>query len=189
MATIEKQLATVRIYMKSVDDGEAEFLIFDQGSTDGTPDFLRQSQKNVPHGTIMLSKNNVGQSVSRNQLCTAAKDDYVLFLDGDVVPIPDSIDEMMDILVSNDQWPGVYYDVHGDIYDEAGATPVELPITMADMSTSPVPMFHYAVYDRGFLNAHPLPEFYPFDGPGWGVEEEVCGLTAPGTVYGVSCLV
>ena len=54
---------------------------------------------------------------------------------------------------------------------------------MADMSTSPVPMFHYAVYDRGFLNAHPLPEFYPFDGPGWGVEEEMCGLSAPGTVY------
>jgi hypothetical protein len=47
-----------------------------------------------------------------------------------------------------------------------------------------VPMFHYAVYDRGFLNAHPLPEFYPFDGPGWGVEEEMCGMTAPGTVYG-----
>jgi hypothetical protein len=91
---------------------------------------------------------------------------------------------MLDILVSNDRWPGVYYDVHGDIYEEAGATPVELPITMADMSTSPVPMFHYAVYDRGFLNAHPLPEFYPFDGPGWGVEEEMCGLTAPGTVYG-----
>jgi hypothetical protein len=61
----------------------------------------------------------------------------VLFLDGDVVPIPGSIDEMLDILVSNDQWPGVYYDVHGDIYDEAGATPVELPLTMADMSTCP----------------------------------------------------
>jgi hypothetical protein len=127
----------------------------------------------------------VGQSVSRNKLVQAAKGDYVLFLDGDVVPIPGSISEMLDILVSNDQWTGVYYDVHGDIYDEAGATPVELPITMADMSTSPVPMFHYAVYDRGFLNAHPLPEFYPFDGPGWGVEEEMCGLTAPDILYGV----
>jgi len=29
---------------------------------------------------------------------------------------------MLDILGSNDQWPGVYYDVHGDTYDEAGAT-------------------------------------------------------------------
>jgi glycosyltransferase involved in cell wall biosynthesis len=190
MATIEKQLDAVRIYMKSVDDNEAEVLIFDQGSSDGTPEFLRQCQKNLPHGTIMLSKNNLGQCVSRNKLCQAARGDYVLFLDGDVVPIPGSIEAMLDVLVSNDaQWPGVYYDVHGDIYDEAGATPVELPITMADMSTSPVPMFHYAVYDRGFLNAHPLPEFYPFDGPGWGVEEEMCGLTAPGTVYGVSYLV
>ena len=182
MANIEKQLDAVRTYMKSVDDGEAEVLIFDQGSTDGTVSFLRQTQKTLSHGTIMLSKNNLGQSISRNKLVQAAKGDYVLFLDGDVVPIPGSIDEMLDILVSNDQWPGVYYDVHGDIYDEAGATPVELPIAMADMSTSPVPMFHYAVYDRGFLNAHPLPEFYPFDGPGWGVEEEVCGLSAPNTV-------
>ena len=182
MDTIEKQLAAVRIYMKSVDDGEAEVLIFDQGSTDGAVDFLRKCQKTLPHGTIILSKKNLGQSIFRNKLVATAKGDYVLFLDGDVVPIPGSIDEMLDILVSNDQWPGVYYDVHGDIYEEAVATPVELPITMADMSTSPVPMFHYAVYDRGFLNAHPLPEFYPFDGPGWGVEEEMCGLSAPGTV-------
>jgi hypothetical protein len=164
--------------MKSVDDGEAEVLIFDNGSADGTPNFLRQTKNDTPYGTIMLSKNNLGQCVSRNKLVQAAKGAYVLFLDGDVIPIHGSIEEMLDILVSNDQWPGVYYDVHGDIYDEAGATPVELPITMADMSTSPVPMFHYAVYDRGFLNAHPLPEFYPFDGPGWGVEEEMCGLAA-----------
>ena len=109
--------------MKSVDDGEAEVLIFDQGSTDGAVDFLRKCQKTLPHGTIILSKKNLGQSISRNKLVATAKGDYVLFLDGDVVPIPDSIDEMMDILVSNDQWPGVYYDVHGDIYDEAGGHP------------------------------------------------------------------
>jgi glycosyltransferase involved in cell wall biosynthesis len=65
--------------MKSVDDGEAEVQIFDNGSSDGTPEFLRQSQKNLPNGTIMLSKNNLGQSVSRNKLCQAAKGDFVLF--------------------------------------------------------------------------------------------------------------
>ena len=60
MATIEKQLDAVRIYMKSVDDHEAEVLIFDNGSSDGTADFLRQTQNNLPHGTIMLSKSNLG---------------------------------------------------------------------------------------------------------------------------------
>ena len=60
MATIEKQLASVRTYMKSVDDGEAEVLIFDNGSADGTPNFLRQTQNDTPHGTIMLSKSNLG---------------------------------------------------------------------------------------------------------------------------------
>ena len=123
MATIEKQLDAVRTYMKSVDDGDAEVLIFDQGSSDGTATFFRQTQKALPHGTIILIQNNLGRSVSRNKLVATAKGDYVLFLDGDVVPIPDSIDEMMDILVSNDQWPSVYYDVHGDIYDEAGGHP------------------------------------------------------------------
>src|SRR5665647_2791996 len=91
MANIAKQLDAVRTYMKSVDDGDAGVLIFDQASTDGTVNFLRQCQKTLPNVTIMLSENNLGQSTSRNKLVTSARGDYVLFLDGDVVPIPGSI--------------------------------------------------------------------------------------------------
>jgi predicted RNA binding protein with dsRBD fold (UPF0201 family) len=63
MATIENLLDAVRTYMKSVDDGEAEVRIFDQASTDGTANFLRQTQNDTPHGTIMLSMCNLGQSL------------------------------------------------------------------------------------------------------------------------------
>src|SRR5665647_2250449 len=80
MANIAKQLDAVRTYMKSVDDGDAGVLIFDQASTDGTVNFLRQCQKTPPNVTTMLSSNNRAQSTPRNEQLRSARCQSVLCL-------------------------------------------------------------------------------------------------------------
>ena len=116
-------------------------------------------------------------------MCNKGQGEFVLFLDGDIVPIRNSIVAMWEYLMGTNL-PGIYYDVTGDTAVESKATRAENPLIPADVEAVPVVMFHYAMFRREWLLAHPLPEFAPFDGPGWGVEEDVCYLQSPKAVFG-----
>jgi len=59
-----------------------EVFVVDNGSTDGTPDFIRN---NFPAVTLIENKNNLGACKGRNQGIELARGEWVLTLDCDVV--------------------------------------------------------------------------------------------------------
>ena len=71
--------------------GPAELVIVDNGSTDGSTDWIREELAAlcVEHGISfkpILNDANVGCSTARNQALAAATGDFVTFLDNDVEP-------------------------------------------------------------------------------------------------------
>ncbi len=61
--------------------GKLEVIVVDNGSRDGTPDFIK---KNYPQVILIENKNNLGACKGRNQGILTAKGEWVLTLDCDV---------------------------------------------------------------------------------------------------------
>ena len=158
-----------------------EIAVFDNGSTDGSVEFLSslQSKADTMVKSVTMVSDNLGQSYSRNSLMAYADSKYVLFLDGDIGIIPGSIKAMLNWLDMNPSSGGVAYNLKSDTHFKEEATLNENVICRRDIVTRQYLYFHYAMYYREFIKQHPLPEFAPFYGPGWGVEEDVALLLNP----------
>lgn len=93
------------ILIKELSDISHEIIVVDQGSRDGTIDFFISQQEilNKDHITLRIIANfmNVGISKGKNQGIRAARGEYILLLDGDVVPVPNSIKKMIEFLDSD----------------------------------------------------------------------------------------
>ena len=78
--------------------GPAELVVVDNGSTDGSADWIRNELASLCAGAGIAFKPifndwNVGCSTARNQALAAASGDFVTFLDNDVEPVnPDWLD-------------------------------------------------------------------------------------------------
>ena len=68
-----------------------EVVVVDDGSKDGTPDWLRSQSYRFT--TVVKQQENSGPAVARNTGVLNASADLVVFLDDDVVPIPDFLRE------------------------------------------------------------------------------------------------
>ena len=68
-------------------EGQFEVIVVDDGSTDGTGDFLREYEQ-ISLKVIPL-QTNVGACRARNIGIAEARGDLVAFLDGDALPDPD----------------------------------------------------------------------------------------------------
>lgn len=73
--------------VQSFSEGQFEVIVVDDGSTDGTGDFLREYEQ-IPIKVIPLNT-NVGRCRARNIGIAEAQGDLVAFLDGDALPGPD----------------------------------------------------------------------------------------------------
>ena len=73
--------------VQSFSEGQFEVIVVDDGSTDGTGDFLRNYEQ-IPMKVIPLNT-NVGRCRARNIGIAEARGDLVAFLDGDALPGPD----------------------------------------------------------------------------------------------------
>lgn len=89
--TIEKILVVLHEEMKDVPH---EYIFVDNGSDDGTKDVLRK----WPFTVYVDNPKNYGISIGKNQGINASTGDYILMLDGDVVPVPNSIRLMLNFL-------------------------------------------------------------------------------------------
>ena len=73
-----------------------EIIVVDNGSDDGTVDYLmfKDCQK-------ILNQENMGISIGKNQGIRSSNGEYILLLDGDVVPVPNSIRLLINFLDEN----------------------------------------------------------------------------------------
>ncbi|MDG2169844.1 MAG: glycosyltransferase family A protein [Opitutales bacterium] len=71
-----------------------EVVVVDDGSTDGTTEFLKEKFSSV----TVLEQNNKGISAARNAGIRAANTDWIAFLDSDDVWMPDKLEKQMSAL-------------------------------------------------------------------------------------------
>jgi len=160
-------------------DLDFEVLVYDQATQHGFPDPLAELSVLAPRVVVKWSQTNTGQSVSRNWIMDNAKGEFLLFLDADITLIPGSVDAMLAYMERCPGLLGIHYDVRSDTPNQETSTPSECGITDADMEEQRLLMFHYAMYRTDMIRKFRLPVFPPFDGPGWGVEEDVAHLHDP----------
>jgi|GEM_PF-1310091 len=81
-----------------------EFIIVDDGSTDGTSEILQQYSNN-PYVTILTNSSNKGLTVSLNFGISVAKGEYVARIDSDDISVPQRLGTQVKFLDSNpDTW-------------------------------------------------------------------------------------
>ena len=76
-------------------------LVVDNGSTDGTVDFIKS---NYPHVRVVKHDNNVGFAKAHNQAIHWTKSDYVLCLNQDIILEPSCLEELV-----------MFMDSHGEV--------------------------------------------------------------------------
>jgi glycosyltransferase involved in cell wall biosynthesis/SAM-dependent methyltransferase len=158
---------------------EAFVCVCDNGSTDGTPEALRElePEMDIPHKFI-LNRENLGSSVARNQIidymtreCDAV---YLLFVDGDIETVPCSSFAMLR-----------HMENHGRLLGCVGAnswahTPERTRVTPYLFSlyghqietTNLVAWTQYGLFRREvFEDGVRFDESAPFNQPGWGFED------------------
>lgn len=181
--TGDVSLDSVRVHLREARMlrrlGQEPYLcICDNGSTDGTQDALRRLEPeiDVPY-RLLLNPTNRGNSIARNQIIAAALEwgaDYLLFMDGDIEIVPFSSFAMLRYMENNGSQLGCIG------ANSAGQTPIRERATAYQYSLEGCPtettnlvawtqygMFRSEIFDNGVR----FDERAPFDGAGWGFED------------------
>ena len=85
--TLKTTLGVLKADLKDIDH---EIIIIDNASKDGCEDIA-----------TIVNKENMGVSVGKNQGINASKGDYIFMLDGDIIPVPNSINCLLEWLEYN----------------------------------------------------------------------------------------
>ena len=85
--TLTETLDVLKADLQKIDH---EIIIIDNGSKDGCEDIA-----------TIKNKENLGVSTGKNQGINASKGDYILLLDGDIVPVHNSINCLLEYLEHN----------------------------------------------------------------------------------------
>ncbi len=72
------------------DIADAEIILIDDGSTDGSYQILEKYQRKDPR-IILIEQENAGNGAARNAGLSASSGEYILFLDSDDILYPESI--------------------------------------------------------------------------------------------------
>ena len=88
--TVKTLVETIAILKQELDGMDAEVIIVDNGSTDGCQDFA-----------TIKNPVNLGISKGKNQGIDASSGDYICLIDGDIVPVVNSIRCLVDHLDAN----------------------------------------------------------------------------------------
>lgn len=94
--TFKTLLLSLDILRKDLKFTSYEIIIVDNGSTDELKDFEFESDI-----FVIRNKENLGISKGKNQGIRASRGEFILLLDGDVVPVPNSSLMMIDWLEQN----------------------------------------------------------------------------------------
>jgi glycosyltransferase involved in cell wall biosynthesis len=82
-----------------------EIIIVDNGSTDGTKEFLKEQER---LGKIrFLEEKKKGAGVARNLAVKTSKSEFIAFTDDDCIPEPDWLSELLNAFPEEKKWVGV----------------------------------------------------------------------------------
>ena len=90
--TLEKTFNLLYEDLKGI---EYEIIVVDNGSTDETQKYMAQQTRVFKHVKYIYNPKNVGISAGKNQGINNSKGEYILMLDGDIVPVPGSIKRLL----------------------------------------------------------------------------------------------
>lgn len=77
-----------------------EIILADDGSSDGSVDFIRQ---NYPEVILSINEKNSGLSITSNNGAQKAKGKYLLFYNNDTISFPDFIKEMIKVAEASEK--------------------------------------------------------------------------------------
>jgi dolichyl-phosphate beta-glucosyltransferase len=97
---IGKSLEKIRLYLNSK-DFPSELLVVDDGSTDATPELLRQAAASFPGMRVLRNEPNRGKGYSVRRGVLEASGELVLFTDADLSAPIDETDKLLDALKSS----------------------------------------------------------------------------------------
>ena len=157
-------------------------VVCDNGSSDGTQQALLTAVEDlriIPH-RLLLNEHNRGSSIARNQVIDVLREvdgDYLLFLDGDIEPVPFSSFAMFRHLEAADPRVGCLgAHCEGQTRQREKSSPHLLSVAdmvLADdredlwVAWTQYGLFRRQVFDAGVR----FEEADPFDGAGWGCED------------------
>ncbi len=153
---------------------EAMVIVCDNGSTDGTAEFL---QKTASSEAVILNPRNFGISVARNQMITHALRhdcDYILFVDGDIEVIPFSSYALMRHLEAKDDvgcmgfWSSSYTEDRARASGHCYSIPDRRIHDDTHTAWTQYGLFRADMFRSGIW----FEETGPFGGPGWGLEDD-----------------
>lgn len=154
---------------------ETEIIVYDQSSTDGSVEYLKSLDMN--NLTVIYGSRNVGNSISRNVMIRISKHDFILFLDGDIVPIKNSIESMYKFMIDNSEFSFIGYNFQNSSSDRNMTTPFEGGIGRDSLYMDVrIALTQYGMFRKCDLIECPFPEFEPFNMAGWGAEDDIVGM-------------
>ena len=167
---------SVELIFNELIDVQHEIIIYDQNSSDGSADYIKSITAN--HVISIIDIQNSGNSIARNLMINKAKYKYILLLDSDIIPIKNSIKAMIEFMEDNNKYVFIGYDWKSYTDIRVNATSYETGIKKQDIVDWPhkIALTQYGIFKSSVLKQIQFPEFYPFNEPGWGAEDDMLGI-------------
>jgi glycosyltransferase involved in cell wall biosynthesis len=162
---------------------DVAIVAYDNGSTDGTPALLSSGERTGVIDHLILCDENLGNSVARNHMINwslGRKPDAIAFVDGDIVPTIGALSAFTRELIRSSTTIG---SIGADYFSRAQttstirATAFKLKVRRShcrvinSIALTQFGVFRAKMFHEG-LRFETTP---PFDGPGWGSEDNDLG--------------
>jgi glycosyltransferase involved in cell wall biosynthesis len=98
-------------------DNITKIVVADDGSTDETPNIIKQYALDNPVIEPVLAKENKGITYNMNRALKHADADYISFMDGDDQMFPQKIEKQVNVLDANPDLVGCAHDM--DVFDSS----------------------------------------------------------------------
>lgn len=156
--TYQTLIKTLEILKNDLADIEHEIIIVDNNSNDGCQELAN-----------IKNDKNLGTSVGKNQGIAVSKGEYIFLLDGDVVPVPNSINLMIDFMNQCDSADSIgfcrnKFSTEGNKY---GKKHEDHCLELKNFRVYDYVCLYYGLFRREVFDVIKCDEEYAGEGYGW----------------------